>query len=289
MHLNDFVAAYLTRSVRSSRDFEGDRGWIHLANLLFRKLERNGMFAVFKEKEVAVEVDSEYWIDRPSDMRLLKRIYYPYTINSQEPKDQITIAHENLNGKIKLETPFTKNDDPTTYTLSNGNTTQVELDDGDAAKDEFSNNLLVLTDGTYSGDNILLFDNDAGGAGVAVCRFRHTHTGSISDSTAGYLTEDYLMLVYIAKYTNMTAYDGEIPLDSNYEDILEHWFNWKSLPIGDKDKAGYKKLFEETWEDYENEIFTPTEDQARQQGRRLIGLEGYADSYNNKYGYTGDR
>lgn len=280
MLLNAFVAANVPSGIRGSRDFTGDRGWIYIGNQLLRLLESRGLFQFGRKKETGVEVDDEYWITIPSDLRTVDRIYYRPSIEYTEKEHRY--QHEIVNGKIKLWTPFDKKASPDSFTLSDGSTTTIKINDADATADLWNDYLLKLTDGTYSGDFIIISDTAAADGGTAVLTFLHTQDNTI-DSTTGYLTDEFLMLRYIATYTDMSAANSEIPLDDMYESIFENWFCYKALAITDKRRAAYKKEFEEELDRLEDEQYTPTPDQARPEGRSLPGLEdctayGDADS-----------
>jgi len=285
MLLNAFIAAYIPFDLRGVRDFESGRGWADLVNLLLRKLEREGLFVLGRKKEIGVEVSNDYWITPPSDFRKILEIYYPPALEYTEK--EVKYRPEIIQGKIKIYRPFDNNEDPDTFTLSEGSTTSIKIDDADATEDQWQKYLLVLTDGTYSGDTIIIITNDAADGGTAVCNFLHTQDNTI-DSTAGYLTDQYLMLKYMATYTDMTAYNGEIPIDDKYESILEYWLCMKSVAVHDKRFAIYKKLFDEAYEEVKTDQFTPTEDQLRPVARSLPGLED-CDSYDTKeFDYIGE-
>ena len=270
MQLNDFVAANVPAGIRGGRDFTGNRGWIYIANNLLRYLESRGLFQLGRRKERGVEVDDSYWITIPSDFRAPIRIYYPPQIHYSEKN--YTYHPEIINGKIKLWAPFDKKASPDSFTLSAGSTTTIKINDADATADLWNDYLLKLTDGTYSGDFILIADTAAVAGGTSVLTFLHTQDNTI-DSTAGYLTDEFLMLKYIAEYTDVAAASDEIPVDDRYESIFENWLCYKALPPDDKRRAVYKKEFQEELDRLEDEQFTPTADQARPEGRSLPGYE----------------
>lgn len=270
MQLNTFVASYLPNDIRYTRDYTGDRGWIHLVNLLLRKLEQNKMFHLGRKKEIGVEVDEDYWITLPSDYRSLVEIYYPPSAHYTEK--EYKYPAEIVNGKLKLYVPFDKDADPDAFTLSAGSTTTIKANDTDATADIWKDFLLVLTDGTYSGDTIFIISNTDVSGGTTTLTFLHTQDNTI-DSTAGYLTDTFLMMKYMAQYTDMTSASGEIPIDDNYETLLRNFLCLEAIPVGDKRRKEYKEDFENDWEEAENENFTPTPDQARPMARSLPGYE----------------
>lgn len=283
--LNTFIAAHVPQTVRGSRDFTGDRGWIYIGNQLLRLLESRGLFQFGRKKETGVEVDDNYWITIPSDLRTVDRIYYPPSIHYSEK--EYRYKHSIVNGKIKLWAPFDKKASPDTFTLSSGSTTQITINDADCTADLWNDYLLKLTNGTYSGDFIIIGDTAAAGGGVAVLDFLHTQDNTI-DSTTGYLTDEYLMLRYNAIYTDFAAANTEIPLDAMYESIFENWFCFKALSHSDKRRAGYKKEFYEDLEMLETEQYTPTPDQVRPEGRSLPGYEPCDEYEDADSDYIGD-
>lgn len=283
--LNTFIAAHVPQTIRGSRDFTGNRGWIYIGNQLLRLLESRGLFQFGRRKETGVEVDDDYWITIPSDLRTVDRIYYPPSIHWSEKS--VRYQHEIVNGKIKLYTPFDKKASPDSFTLSDGSTTTIKINDTDCTADLWNDYLLKLTNGTYSGDFIIISDTAAADGGTAVLTFLHTQDNTI-DSTTGYLTDTYLMLRYTATYTDLAAAGNEIPVDDKYESIFEPWFCYKALPITDNRRAGYKAEFEEELDRLETEQYTPTPDQVRPQGRSLPGYEECEEYEDADSEYIGD-
>ena len=283
MQLNTLVAAYVYADIRMVTEFDGDRGWIQLTNLFLKKCESNGFFRVGRVKEVGVEVDNSYWIDLPSDCRgdRIIRIYYPYALISDA---RYRYRYEIVNGKIKLDVDLSmsKNDDPDTFTLSAGTTTTIKINDADATADLWNDYLLVLTNGTYSGDTIIIEDTAAAAGGTSTLTFLHTQDNTI-DSTAGYLTDEYLMMKYYAAFTAMTSHTGEIPINDDYEDLLGYWLNWQGMTMGDKRRKEAEKMFKERWEELEAEHFTPTIEQARPKPRELVGYINADDFDDSEY------
>lgn len=283
--LNTFIAANVPQTIRGSRAFDGDRGWIYIGNQLLRLLESRGLFYLGRIKERGVEVNDDYWITLPTDFRAIQRIYFPPSIHYSEK--EYRYQYEIVQGKIKLWAPFDKKASPDTFTLSEGSTTTIKINDADATADLWNDYLLVLTNGTYSGDTIIISDTAAAAGGTSTLTFLHTQDNAI-DSTTGYLTDQFLMLRYLAKYTDMSAYDDEIPVNDSYESIFEPWFCYKALSPADKRRKTYKQEFEEELDRLEDEQYTPAPDQARPEGRSLPGYE-LCDEYENADSdYIGD-
>jgi hypothetical protein len=282
--LNAFVANYVPLEFRHGRDFTGGRGWVDLTNQFLRKLERNGILKIDRKKETGVEVENDYWIDFPSDCRRVVEIYYPPLLNTSE--SELKYGFEIMNGKIKLHIPFDKKASPDSFTLSSGSTTQITINDDDAAANEWENYLLVPTNGTYQ-TPIIIGEHDAASANVTVLNFLHTQPNTIN-STAGYLTDQYLMLVYESTYTAMSAANGEIPIDDRYEMALANWLTWQAIPLGDKRRIEAKRDFLETYEELTIELTTLAPDQIRGQSRPMAAFEDCTDFDQSEFEYIGD-
>ena len=285
MLLNAFVPAYIDGSVRGVRDYTGARGWVNLTNLLLRKLENKKLFHLGKMKTRGVEVDDDYWITIPTDLRKAERIFYPPSIDYRER--DVNYRFEMLNGRLRLEKPFDKKASPDSFTLSSPSTTQISINDTDATADLWNDYLLKLTDGTFSGNGIIIKDSAAVGGGVAVLDFLHTEDTAI-DSTAGYLTDQYLMLKYFGTFKVMTAAAEEIPIDDRYEDILVNWLNYQALPAKSKGWDKYKAAFEEDLEDAEDEENTPEDGNASADARPLDGFMNLTNYATGEFDYEGD-
>lgn len=256
MQLNNYIAAYLPQVHRGLKDYESGAGWVHILNRLLKKLEINGMYTTTKRKERGVEVNNDYWITKPSDLRTVIKIYNPFA-----PDTIYKFKH--LNGKYKLDISFSKKSDPDTFTLSAGSTTTIKINDADATADLWNEYLLVLTNGTYSGDGIIIHDTAATDAGTSTLTFRHAQQGSI-DSTTGYLTKSYAIIEYQSTFSQISAFDDEIPIDDRFEgDLLLYWFMFNSIEVTDKRWDKYKGLFDEAWNEVVTEQCTPTPDNIR--------------------------
>lgn len=280
--LNTLVQNYVGVRQRHTRDFTGARGWIALSNQFLRQLEAEGLFEIGLRKEIGVEVSDDYWITLPSDCRKVLEVYYPPLVHYTEK--QFKYRASIVQGKLKLYEPVDKDSDPDTFTLSEGSTTTIKINDDDATADLWKGHLLVLTNGTYSGDSLLIQSNTASAGGTSTLTFRHTHSGTVN-STAGYLTQKYVMLAYNAKYTDISAYDGEVPIANDYEYLLGDYLNYRALLPSDKEYRGWKELFEENIQLVRNEVFTPEPEEGRPRARSMPGLENCEEyeSYDSEY------
>ena len=282
--LNTFIAANVPVQVTGMRDYTGARGWIALCNQILRRLESESLIRLSQYKEVGVEVTDGYWITIPSDYRNDLQIFVP---GNDDYKQEKGLPFSIVNGKIKLESAFSKDDDPDTFTLSSGGTSSVVIDDDDAAANQWEEYLLVLTDGTYSGDSIVIGEHSAAAAGLTTLNFLHTRLTSISTSTAGYLTQMYLLMRYMAQFTGLTAADDELPVDDRFANVFINGFCYLSKPVNTEERAAYRAEFENDIELLKLEIFTPTPEQARPINRSMAALEncrGYLDKHNTFVG-----
>jgi hypothetical protein len=267
--LSDFIEQHIPAELRYGRDYDGPRGWIHLTNQLLKRLARKGLFDMTLRKETGVEVEDDYWIDLPSDFKDLEAIYYP-PLENYTQKD-VRYHSEIVNGRIKLYEPFDQADSPDSFTCSGGTKTRITIDDDDAAEDDWKNYLLVPTTPATTAP-VLITGNDASAGGTCVLKFAEQKDSYAV--TAGYLTDQYLMLVYWATFTGIESEDDEVPIEDSDEDLLTYGLCMMATPASDKANVKlYHDLFGEAVEEKECEVFTPTEDDARPVPRRMPGLE----------------
>jgi len=274
MILSVFVERYIPMGLRQGRDYTGPMGWCWLMNILLRRLEVEGLISLDQRKEVGVIVDNDYWITIPTDYRSMVALHYP---DFSEVKPLVDVGYDIVNGKIKLDTAVeTDDDDVDEFTLSSGGAGSVVINDDDAVENQWEKSLLVLTDGTYSGDAIIIGEHDAA-AVTTTLNFLHTRTTSISDSTTGYLTDVYIMLKYMAKFTGLTASSDEIPVSDEYEEALIAGLSGLASKINSEERAAFRNEFEFDLGLLKDEQFTPTSGQARPVPRPMAGLENCSD------------
>lgn len=281
--LNTFIADRLPLDVSQGRDYSGSRGWVSLCNQLLRRLENEELIKLTQLKETGTEVDNSYWITLPSDYRSGLEIFYFSDFNKR-----INIPYQIINGKIKLDESFSKSDDPDTFTLSSGGTSSIAINDDDATENQWEGYLLVLTNGTYSGDGIIIGEHSEASEGLTTLNFLHSRSTSIATSTAGYLTQMYVMLRYMASFTGLSEYNSDIPVDQRFENILINGFCYMAKPIGSDERNAYRAEFENDIQLLKNEIFTPTPDQARPLPRSMPALSGYGDTTGSHTDFIGD-
>lgn len=259
--LNDFIKAYIPQDLRGTRDFADDRGWINLINLLLKKIDRNNLFKLSRTIERGVVPSEDYWITKPTDLRAVIKIWDP----DNPTRDMYT--YQMLWDKIKLDRAFTAEEDPDAYIISNilpgppYRTITVSIDDADSDEDEYIDWLMMPTDGTYKDDGVLINDSADVGA-VTQLAFRHSQPADF-DSGNCYMTQTYLMMKYYQKFSPMTAYDEEIPINDDYEDLARYWLCKESLRVNDKRRKAYEELFKNDWDEAVVEHQTPSPDQAR--------------------------
>jgi hypothetical protein len=282
--LNIFVDTRLPADVTQNRDYTGGRGWVSLCNQVLQRLESEGLIRLTQFKESGVEVVDSYWIDFPSDYRNGLEIRVP---GSGNPDDWINVPFSEVNGRIKLNGAFGKNDDPDVFTLSAGGLTSIVANDADALEDQWKDYLLVLTNGTYSGDQIIIGEHAVAAAGAVTLNFLQPRLTSIVTSTAGYLTNMYLMIRYMAQFTPVTGPSSDIPVDARFENVLINGLCYLSKPVTSDERKAYRLEFENDIDLLKAEIFTPTPDQARAVNRSMAALEdcsGYTSTHNSFVG-----
>jgi len=279
MNLNTFVAAYIPKSYRSQYDFESGLGWVYQANRILRRWAAKGYIVADQIKEIGVEVSNYYWITIPSDLLSVIDIRLPVDVEGYGDIDDnlVEFPHEIVNGKIKLSKPYEKEASPDAFTLSVWATTGVSINDADAAADEWNNYLLVVTNGTESGVTYIILDTAAAAGGKSALTFLHAQGVAASTSTAGYLTDQYLMLKYYAKFTALTVYTSALPVGDEFYNALAAGMIFHATG---KDDPKYAKVKQE-WLDEEKELdnlkCTPTTDQARTGARAMPGFDESED------------
>lgn len=284
--LNTFIADRIPRDIQQARtDYAGPRGWVSLCNQVLRRLENEGLITLTQLKETGIEVTDSYWIDLPSDYRGDLEIYMP---GYDDYNMQKALPFSIINKKIKLETAFSKDDDPDTFTLSAGGLTSIKANDTDAVANEWEGYLLVLTNGTYSGDTVIIGEHAAATGGLTTLDFLHHRTTSISDSTAGYLTGMYLMIRYMAQFAGVSAYNSDIPVDTRFENVLINGMCYLAKPVTSDERKAYRQEFENDIQLLKEEIFTPTPEQARPINRSMAALEDCSNYYVTHSEFVGD-
>jgi hypothetical protein len=278
--LNDFIDDRIPKDVALGRDYAGGRGWISLCNIILRRLENEGLIQLTQKKEVGVEVSNDRYVAIPSDYRSDLEIFSPVKFDG--------IPFEIVNGLIRLDGAFSKKEDPDTFVLSLGTALGVSINDTDAVEDEWNGWLLVLTNGTYSGDTAVIGQHPAASVGVTALNFLFPRSTSVVTSTAGYLTDAYLRMRYMAAFTGLTAYTDDIPVDERYENVLINGLCYLSKPVDSKERKAYRAEFENDLDLLKDEIFTPTPEQARPSPRSMPALEDCSTYPRNRGTFVGD-
>jgi hypothetical protein len=284
--LSSFVSSNIPVDIQQGRDFSGSRGWITLVNQLLRRLENEGLITLTQRKETGVEVDNSYWITLPSDYRSELEIIVP---GYDSCNYKVTLPFAVLNGKVKLDEPFSKNESPYVFTLSSGGISSVIIDDSDAVEDEWEGYLLKLSNGTYSGDGILIGEHEAASSGYTTLNFLHQRSTNILTSTSGYLTDAFLQLRYMAQFVGLTSSGDTIPVDSRFDNVLINGLCYMAKPVGSDERIIFRQEFENDIQLLKNEIFTPTPEQARPVNRSMAALEDCSNFSNNHTEFVGDQ
>ncbi len=273
--LAQFCERYVPRVMRESRDYTGPQGWVWLMNQLLRRMEAEGLVELTQRKETGVLIHDDYWITLPSDFRRVESIVFP---GLREYKPERDIGWEIINGKIRIDTPIDLDDDDTfAFTLSEGGLSSVKINDTDAAANFWEENLLVLTNGTYSGDCIIIGEHAAASAGLTTLNFLHTRATSISTSTTGYLTANYALLKYFATFTGLAASSDTLPVDDKYSSFLFAGLCYLAKPVGSEERDKFREEFEFEIDILKREQNTQTPDQMRPDPRPMAGLENCDD------------
>lgn len=288
--VSEFVQAYIPRQLQQVRDYTGPTGWVSLCNQLLRRIEASRILSFSQAKEIGVIVQNSRWVDFPSDYRNDATLILPL-FPDQEEADDIKLTYNIVNGKIKLDKIYeTDASEDETFVLSDGGLVSVTIDDGDAVENEHTGKLLVLSNGTYTGDTVIIGEHSPSSRGSTVLNFIHSRSTSISDSTAGYLTSDYLIMRYNAKFTGIEDEDTELPIGEKYENLLLNGLLYLATPVSNEDKTRqvYQRDFERDLELFMNEVRTPTPEQARRRSRPMAGFRDCSGEASNFHGYVGE-
>lgn len=275
MNLNTFVLNYLDKQTQATRDFTGPRGWVFLTNIILRDLESRGFFSLNQEKEVGIEVNSSYWITIPTDLRTVKKIFVPNSVSGHGDQDaeEQKFGFSYANGMIRLNNPVGKNTSPTAAVLSSWTTTTVNIVDTSSVADAYQDDLLVVTNGDASGITRYIASSSVSDGTYVTLTFSNPLAAAPATSTAGYITDEFLMLRYMASFTVMSAYTDALPFLDRFQNVLVAGLYMLSLTRGSDQYAKYQT-------DYENAIntvglteFTPSPDQARPRPRVMPGYQ----------------
>ena len=280
--LNVFVEQNIPNDLRHGRSFTGPRGWVHLMNQLLRRIESEGLVRLTQKRECGVEVFEDYWITPPRDFRRAISVYYP-PLHDHAKSDRI-YNYEVVNGKIKLREPFLRKTTVFEVDLLESDDERVVVANGSVTADQFNKNILVLQDGEYAGDTILIGRHGASDpvTGEAFVPFLHKRNTGYLGSSVGYFTDVYLVLRYMATFTGLTAHDDEIPVDPRFDTCLIAGLCYLAKQIGSADRREYREEFEYELDVLGGEEFTPSPDQARAEPRPMAAFED-CSGFNQKH------
>ena len=272
MILSNFVKSYILPAQQQGRDYTGPRGWVHLANLLLRRLETEGMEAMGRLKEFPVKVAGNYFVTPPADYRVGERMYIPSIIAGED----VELTFEEVNGGLRLETPVKSgtssiacflssiSSDKLSGVLSTDTTNFPWIKDADALVGYaflLGAYSFVITGSVFSGTPYLVnitFDR--------VCTVP-------APNDPATMTKEYVLLRYRSTFSPMAAAGDEIPLEDKYEFLLASWLAFQAEAYDAKMRMAYLSEFEADLDRIKSEVFTPTAAQARPHMRRVSGLD----------------
>ena len=281
MNLNTFILNYIDQSTRVARDFTGPRGWVFILNTILRDMESRG-FTLDQKKEIGVEVSNSYWITPPVDMRRPIKIFNPQSVaGTSDPNGEEFAAPFNIvNGKIKLFYPYGKNLTPDAFTLSAWGINGVSITSATIVDNQYNDYLLVVTNGDLTGKTIMISDCQASVGGTSVLTFLQNDGNAASTSTSGYLTNQYLMLRYMARFTGLVGVNDVIPLSEMYFNALVAGTYREATGITDPKYKQIAANYLDALDVLGLSEFTPTEDQARSKPRPMPGYNVCGDRGN---------
>lgn len=177
--------------------------------------------------EKGVTVDDTVWIDKPSGMREVYRIFNP-----SDEGQQYNFRYSN--NRIKLEGATVEDyvAAATASSFSNYSTTYIDVNLSSATLNQYDRYLFRITAGTYAGRTYILDGNTASSGGTCRLYFRHPLSAALTGTnvTAAQLIapEYYVIMEYMESFTSVTSSSDEVPLDDDYEYLLTTpWLNYK--------------------------------------------------------------
>jgi hypothetical protein len=275
MQLNNFVAAYVEKGFQSIRDYTGAKGWVHIGNMVLRNWVNRGYITYSNVKEVGIEVSRGFWINIPSDCSEIQKISFPISGDGTDDPENYdkTYRWEIVNGKIKLAEWFDKKASPDAFTLSSWLTTGVSINDADATADLWNNYLLVVTNGDVSGQSMLIATTAVAAGGKSALTFELPLASAPATSTAGYLTDEYLMLKYLSDFTALSSETSTLPFESKFFPAFAAALNLNCVSRTAKEYAAYLKEYQDAIAELECNLCTPSEDDGRVKPRSLPGYQ----------------
>lgn len=223
--------------------------WIVWINELLEELSGEGFLMPSIDKEIGCVVADLVWIDKPSGLRVINKIWNPVNV-------LMPYQFKEVNEKIKLlDVEIDVEDSPDTAdAFANYAVGSMDIDIADAAENDYKDYLLVIDGGTETGRTIRLSGNDASALGYTKVYFYHDLKAVLDAAkiTSCFLTgtDYYVMLEGSFSYEDITAGTDEVPIDNSYEKrITRSWLRWKAeeatIAISDETayyRAEYKKI-----------------------------------------------
>lgn len=235
------LATIITRLPQEFQDRYGDSYWINWINELLEELSGEGFVMPSLDKEIGCVVANEVWIEKPSGLRAINKIWNPENTKMQYEFKEVNDKIKLLNVEVDAE------DSPDTAdAFQNYAVGSMDVDIDDAAEDDYEDYLLVIDGGTEDGETIKIRNNDAAAAGYTKLYFYHD-LASVLDGTkitSCYLTgsDYYVMLEGSFSFADITLTSDEVPIDNLYEKrITRAWLRWKleEATIATSDETAY--------------------------------------------------
>lgn len=262
-----------------------DSFWIDWINELLEKLSGEGFLMPSIDHETGAVVEDDVYIDKPSGIRTINKIYNP-----EEPT--MEYRWKEIEDKIKLlDVEVDEDDDPDDAdAFQNYAVGSIEVDITGADEDDYEDYLLVIDGGTETGKTIVIKSNDATAGGYTKLYFRHDLKTALDAAkiTGCYLVSEtyYVMIEHSGSYEDITAIGDEVPIDDKYEKrITKAWLRFKveeATLATSKDTIYYGKQFESVLLDIKAERRGLT---GRPQPRYSPGFDQYK---NGPSGYDKD-
>ena len=269
--LNTFVANYIPKGLRHTRDFTGDRGWVHIGNQVIKRLEAEGFLPRDRVFEIPVWIDNDYWPNQirvPGDFKRALGIYeYDDTARHYE--------WEWLNGQLRLREDYEDTalvDSTVRQVTSDTLTTYTTISDTGATADDWLGKA-TLNIGLSPGVNNfdvecrLIYKSTVGSPNYSTIYWKKALPTAVANGDYIYLLKDFLMLRYEAVYALLTAENSEIPLDIDLETVMASGMIALASVPGSKERKQAERDFEQDIDNAGKAHFTPSVEQARPKGR----------------------
>ena len=253
------------------------------ANQLLEELQERGFLST-NIKEVGQIVKNGIWINKPSDLLLLEKIYNP------EDENQIFRVIE-VNSRYKmadisLDASSAVFETVGTFTASGISSIDVDLLNKSA--DVYKNYLLYITAGNLASTGIILYGNDASGVSSTTLNFSldlNTALGVLDITAAELIPPQYYVVVkYHSLITQISSVSDEMPIPDDCESrLIPTWLRW----CCEREAMEISKETQYWGEEKDKILYSVQAKRSSRlnpaKGRRLVGMERFDGSMRKQH------